>query len=141
MNLEQYLDQKYGKNIAALTSIEARHFGIPYPLVSGWERRHGKMNITPGMAERVIAAFRNETVKAGSLRHRERAVRILESIVQIETPEPARATIASRRKVPAGDVRLTANIRKDLHLRLKVAAASQGTTIGELIEMYVETVL
>ncbi|MDR5801601.1 hypothetical protein [Caballeronia sp. LZ001] len=139
MNLEQYLDRKYGKNIAALTSIEARHFGIPYPLVSGWERRHGKMSITPGMAERVIAAFRNETVKAGSKKHRERAVQILESIVRIETPAPT--TVPASRSTPDGDVRLTANIRRDLHIRLKIAAAEQRTTIGELIERFVETAL
>lgn len=36
--------------------------------------------------------------------------------------------------VPSGDVRLTANIRGDLHLRLKIAAANRRTTIGELIE-------
>lgn len=40
--------------------------------------------------------------------------------------------------VPEGDVRLTANIREDLHLKLKIAAARQRTTIGELIEQMVE---
>lgn len=39
--------------------------------------------------------------------------------------------------VPEGDVRLTANIREDLHLKLKIAAAHKRTTIGELIEMLV----
>jgi hypothetical protein len=36
--------------------------------------------------------------------------------------------------VPSGDVRLTANIRADLHLRLKIEAATRRTTVGELIE-------
>lgn len=40
-------------------------------------------------------------------------------------------------QVPEGDVRLTANIREDLHLKLKIAAAHRRTTIGELIEMLV----
>ncbi|WP_306535558.1 hypothetical protein [Geobacter sp.] len=40
-------------------------------------------------------------------------------------------------QVPEGDVRLTANIREDLHLKLKIAAANKRTTIGELIEMLV----
>ena len=40
--------------------------------------------------------------------------------------------------VPAGDVRLTINIRQDLHLRLKIAAARERTTIGEIIEELVE---
>jgi len=40
--------------------------------------------------------------------------------------------------VPKGDVRLTTNMRKDLHRRLKIEAAKQGTTIGELVEQLVE---
>jgi hypothetical protein len=43
--------------------------------------------------------------------------------------------------VPENDARLTANIRKDLHLKLKIRAAEQGTTIGELIESLVEKYL
>ena len=39
--------------------------------------------------------------------------------------------------VPTGDVRLTANIRADLHLKLKIRAAQERTTIGELIEQWV----
>jgi len=35
-------------------------------------------------------------------------------------------------------VRLTANIRGDLHLKLKMEAAKRRTTIGELIEALVE---
>lgn len=45
---------------------------------------------------------------------------------------------ASSGLVPENDVRLTANIRKDLHLKLKIAAAEKSTTIGELIEALVE---
>lgn len=41
--------------------------------------------------------------------------------------------------LPPGDVRLTANIREDLHLKLKIRAAQERTTIGELIERWVET--
>lgn len=36
--------------------------------------------------------------------------------------------------VPAGDIRLTANINKDLHLKLKIYAAEHRTTIGEVLE-------
>ena len=39
--------------------------------------------------------------------------------------------------VPEDDVRLTANIHKDLHLKLKIAAAESRTTIGEIIEALV----
>lgn len=41
--------------------------------------------------------------------------------------------------VPTGDVRLTANIRGDLHIKLKVRAAQERTTVGELIEQWVES--
>ena len=40
--------------------------------------------------------------------------------------------------VPQGDVRLTANIRQDLHLKLKIAAARRRTTIGEMIEELID---
>lgn len=36
--------------------------------------------------------------------------------------------------IPLGDVRLTANIKQDLHLKLKIHAAEQRTTIGEVLE-------
>ena len=41
--------------------------------------------------------------------------------------------------VPEGDVRLTANIRGDLHLKLKIRAATERTTQGELIERWIES--
>lgn len=40
--------------------------------------------------------------------------------------------------VPEGDVRLTANIRKDLHKKLKHAAVDQETTIGDILESLIE---
>jgi len=40
--------------------------------------------------------------------------------------------------VPEGDVRLTANIRGDLHMKLKMKAVMERTTIGELIEDLIE---
>lgn len=41
-------------------------------------------------------------------------------------------------QVPEGDVRLTANIRADLHMRLKIKAARERTTIGDMIEQLIE---
>ena len=65
------------------------------------------------------------------------------------TTEPARGRGAVRAEaappgqrsglVPEGDVRLTANIRGDLHLKLKIRAAQERTTVGELIEQWVES--
>lgn len=39
---------------------------------------------------------------------------------------------------PAGDKRLTINLREDLHKRLKIAAIEQGKTAGEIIEDLLE---
>jgi predicted HicB family RNase H-like nuclease len=41
-------------------------------------------------------------------------------------------------QVPAGHVRLNANIRKDLHTRIKIEAVRQSKTIGQLIEEWIE---
>lgn len=54
---------------------------------------------------------------------------------------PRKGKASGSSAVPEGDVRLTANIRQDLHLKLKIAAARQRTTIGELIEQWVENTL
>lgn len=48
--------------------------------------------------------------------------------------KPQKAAEPRSGQVPPEDVRLTANIRKELHLKLKIAAANRSTTIGELIE-------
>ena len=50
-----------------------------------------------------------------------------------KTPEKS-SQRATSGQVPPGDVRLTANIRADLHLLLKMDAVKNRTTIGELIE-------
>lgn len=57
------------------------------------------------------------------------------------TPMAARKTAPTGQKsglVPAGDVRLTVNIRDDVHQRLKIRAVQERTTVGELIEQWIE---
>lgn len=39
---------------------------------------------------------------------------------------------------PAGDRRLTINIKKELHKKLKIEAIEKGITVGEIIEQLVE---
>jgi hypothetical protein len=39
--------------------------------------------------------------------------------------------------IPEGDVRLTANVRADLHMKLKMRAVQERTTVGELIEQWI----
>jgi len=55
---------------------------------------------------------------------------------QAKPPVAVSAPVAKKVSglVPEGDVRLTANIRQDLHLKLKIASAHRRTTIGEIIE-------
>lgn len=69
------------------------------------------------------------------------------AVARPERPEKKPARKGKQRKgaakavsglVPEGDVRLTANIRQDLHLKLKIASAYRRTTIGEIIEELVE---
>lgn len=43
--------------------------------------------------------------------------------------------------VPAGDIRLTANVKEEIHLKLKLVSVHRRTTIGELIEELVEKYL
>lgn len=39
---------------------------------------------------------------------------------------------------PSGDVRLTVNLRGDLHMRLKMEAVKRRTTVGEILEELVQ---
>lgn len=41
-------------------------------------------------------------------------------------------------QIPQGDVRLTANISEDRHLKIKMEAVKRRTTIGELIEQMID---
>lgn len=45
--------------------------------------------------------------------------------------------MATSGQVPEGDVRLTANIQREIHLKLKMASAMTRTTMGELIEQLI----
>jgi len=54
MTLTAYLAQR-GTKAKALTKGEADLLGIPYPLRSGWPRRHGAMEIDEPMVQRLVA--------------------------------------------------------------------------------------
>ena len=41
-------------------------------------------------------------------------------------------------QVPSGDVRLTLNVREELHQKLKVASAMTRTTMGQLVEQLIK---
>lgn len=48
------------------------------------------------------------------------------------------AGASTSRFPPSGDVRLTVNMRGDLHMRLKMEAVKNRTTVGEILEAMVE---
>ena len=57
------------------------------------------------------------------------------------TPMAARKTAPTGNTsglVPAGDMRLTVNIRDDVHQALKIRAVQERSTVGELIEAWVD---
>lgn len=60
------------------------------------------------------------------------------SVVRAQAADPDMASPSRRGQLPPGDMRLTANIRADLHLKLKIRAAQERTTMGELIEAWIE---
>lgn len=57
------------------------------------------------------------------------------------TPMATKKTASTSQKsglVPAGDVRLTVNIKDDAHQKLKIRAVQERTTVGDLIEAWVD---
>ncbi len=66
-----------------------------------------------------------------------------ESPGAVETGESQRRVSKEASKalsglVPVGDVRLTANIKETLHMKLKMESVKRRTTIGELLEGLIE---
>jgi predicted HicB family RNase H-like nuclease len=51
---------------------------------------------------------------------------------------PTEAASGGGRRPPAADSRLTVNIDRALHLRVKLYAVANYTSIGELIEEWIE---
>ena len=64
-----------------------------------------------------------------------------EGLSTIKRAKRAKKPSDASGKVPLGDVRLTANITEQHHMKLKVAAATHRTTIGQLIELLVDKAL
>ena len=55
MNIAEYLSKKYGVAIATtITKVEAKVFGIPYPLKSGWRGRYCYREIDAHMQQKLI---------------------------------------------------------------------------------------
>jgi hypothetical protein len=70
-------------------------------------------------------AFATESTEAGQ-------------VVESQRRVSREATKAVSGLVPVGDVRLTANIKEHLHMKLKMESVTRRTTIGELLEELIE---
>lgn len=57
MRVCDYLNAKYGGRGTTMLYIEAKAFGIPYPLPHGWIETYGQKEITYDMADRLKAAL------------------------------------------------------------------------------------
>jgi hypothetical protein len=108
----------------------------------------GQLEESPGKVRPKVVEVERAPAKKASRRGAEKGTKIGKPApaasrksskaagAQMTPKAPAKTYAAGL--VPAGDVRLTINIRQDLHLRLKIAAAHGRTTIGEIIEELVE---
>ena len=63
----------------------------------------------------------------------------LDTALNFAEQKPTETKQTTGNKVPLGDVRLTANISKAHHHKLKLSALHQDTTIGELLEQLIDT--
>lgn len=94
--------------------------------------------VNPSGQDLAVAAVPPAEEKAAVLPKRPTGARGRGKVSDVKLPVKAKPVSGL---VPTGDVRLTANIREDLHLKLKIAAAHRRTTIGELIEELVDRYL
>lgn len=69
MKMIDYLQAKYGAGKpTTMLAVEAKVFGVPYPLQSGWLQRYGQIEVTPDLAKRLAAelkASKGATAAAG----------------------------------------------------------------------------
>ncbi len=95
---------------------------------------------TVGKLKPVVAETMKESVeRTKSAKRAPKAVPVSGGIEKKKGPkEKSSPRTPLSGQVPEGDVRLTANIREDLHLKLKIVAARRRTTIGEMLEELVE---
>ncbi|NML34926.1 hypothetical protein [Paraburkholderia antibiotica] len=81
MNLREYLMRKYGPKNKALSTIEARAFGVPYPLQAGWLDEYGHLPLTKERARRILESFTSSTKRGGTHSHKESATAVLMAVI------------------------------------------------------------
>ncbi|MES2349117.1 MAG: hypothetical protein V4641_16270 [Pseudomonadota bacterium] len=66
MTIFEYLRAKYGdKGARILTAMEARAFGIEFPLKAGWVDQHGATQIHPTVARRLAERLQLKAERSG----------------------------------------------------------------------------
>lgn len=63
---------------------------------------------------------------------------IAENRQGVRSIESEKTVKSSSGQIPVGDVRLTANISEQHHMKLKMTAVRNRTTIGELLEQLID---
>lgn len=68
MNIFEYLQEKYGEaGPFVVTAMEAKAFGISYPLQAGWVEKHGGKKITPAIAKDLAKNLQDKGLRTGSV--------------------------------------------------------------------------
>lgn len=68
MNIIEYLVAKYGEQGPRIvTAMEAKAFGIKYPLQTGWLEKHGAQEITPAVAQKLSAQLYEKGMRSGDV--------------------------------------------------------------------------
>lgn len=68
MNIIEYLEAKYGaEGPRIVTAMEARAFGIKYPLQSGWLAKHGEQEISSEVAKKLASDLQAKGMRSGDV--------------------------------------------------------------------------
>jgi hypothetical protein len=66
MKIKEYLSAKYGVKATTMLYCEAKAFGIPYPLPTGWLKTYGDTEITSDTAFRLKSALEKSNKPSAS---------------------------------------------------------------------------
>ena len=66
MLIKEYLDAKYGARATIMLYCEAKAFGIPWPLTSGWVQKYGNDEISSSQSIALQTALQKSTKASAS---------------------------------------------------------------------------
>ena len=93
MTINDYLAGKYGNHAWSLTRVEALIFGVPYPLVHGWVKRHGEHVITEEQFEKLKEFLPRQLSKKKQYKKVARALEVIGSSRQLTLREAMSAVL------------------------------------------------